>query len=151
MWREIFVFLLKHQKTGILKDKRHPASGNHYSEYFSEQSLWNKIKKFSRTAGVTVVYAVLLLFYVMKSKEVTVKTKISIAAALGYFILPTDAIFDLTPLVGYSDDLGVLIFALSQVSSNITPEIKEQARQKLGDWFGDINEEELEDLESKIF
>lgn len=124
---------------------------NQYSKYFSEESLWKKIKKFSKNAGVTVVYAVLLLFYVMKSKDVTVKTKVSIAAALGYFILPTDAIFDLTPLVGYSDDLGVLIFALSQVSSNITPEIREQARSKLSEWFGEINEEELQDLESKIF
>ncbi|WP_217652689.1 YkvA family protein [Tangfeifania diversioriginum] len=87
----------------------------------------------------------------MKSKEVTVKTKVSIAAALGYFILPTDAIFDLTPLVGYTDDLGVLIFALSQVSSSITPEIRNKARTKLGEWFGEIDEDELQDLENKIF
>lgn len=132
-------------------EEQQPMPNNQYSKYFSEESLWKKIKKFSKTAGTTVVYAVLLLFYVMKSKDVTVKTKVSIAAALGYFILPTDAIFDLAPLVGYTDDLGVLIFALSQVSSNITPEIKEQARNKLSEWFGDINEEELQDLESKIF
>lgn len=124
---------------------------NQYSKYFSEESLWNKIKKFSKSAGATVVYAVLLLFYIMKSKDVNLRTKVSIAAALGYFILPTDAIFDLTPIVGYTDDLGVLIFALSQVSTNITPEIREQARIKLGEWFGEINEEELQDLESKIF
>jgi len=124
---------------------------NIYSKYFSEESLWKKIQKFSKTAGATVVYAVLLLFYVMKSKDVTVKTKVSIAAALGYFILPTDAIFDLTPLVGYTDDLGVLIFALSQVSSSITPEIKNKARTKLGEWFGEIDEDELQDLENKIF
>jgi uncharacterized membrane protein YkvA (DUF1232 family) len=134
-----------------LIEEQQPMSNNQYSKYFSEESLWKKIKKFSKTAGATVVYAVLLLFYVMKSKDVTVKTKVSIAAALGYFILPTDAIFDLAPLVGYTDDLGVLIFALSQVSSNITPEIREQARSKLSEWFGDINEEELQDLESKIF
>ncbi len=134
-----------------MEEEKQTISANLYSRYFSEESLWKKIKQFSKTAGATVVYAVLLLFYVMKSKEVTVKTKISIAAALGYFILPTDAIFDLTPLVGYTDDLGVLIFALSQVSSNITPEIREKARQKLGNWFGEINEEELNDLENKIF
>ena len=134
-----------------MKDKKQPLTGNQFAKYFSEESLWEKIKKFSKTAGTTVVYAALLLFYVMKSRDVTVKTKVSIAAALGYFILPTDAIFDLTPLVGYTDDLGVLIFALSQVSSNITPETREQARQKLGEWFGEINEEELQDLESKIF
>lgn len=123
---------------------------NQFDKFFSEASLWEKIKKFSKAAGVKVVYAVLLLFYVMNDKNVGIKTKISIAAALGYFILPTDAIFDLTPLIGYTDDLGVLIFVLTQVTSNITPEIKENARKKLSDWFGEINPNELQELENSI-
>ena len=124
--------------------------GKDYSKYYSEKSLWEKITKFSRAAGTKVVYAVLLLFYAMKDKSVSIKTKLTIAAALGYFILPTDAIFDLTPLLGYSDDLGVLLFALSQISSGITPEIKERAREKLKEWFGEVDEDELHELENKI-
>lgn len=123
---------------------------NEYLNQYSEKSLWEKIKKFSKVAGIKVVYAVLLLYFVMESNDVGIKTKLAIAAALGYFILPTDAIFDLTPLIGYSDDLGVLLFALSQISSSITVDIKEKARQKLHDWFGEIDENELEELESKI-
>jgi uncharacterized membrane protein YkvA (DUF1232 family) len=123
---------------------------NLFEKHYTEESLWKKIKQFSKSAGVTVVYAALILYYIMTDKNITVKTKLSIAAALGYFILPTDAIFDLTPLIGFTDDLGVLLFALSQVSSNITPEIREKARQKLGDWFGEINDEELKELENKI-
>ena len=122
-----------------------------YSKHYSEKTLWEKIRKFSKDAGVKVVYAVLLLFYAMKDKSVSLKTKLTVAAALGYFILPTDAIFDLTPLIGYSDDLGVLIFALAQISSGITPEVKEKAKNKLRDWFGEIDENELHELESKIF
>ncbi len=121
-----------------------------YSKYYSENSLWEKIKQYSKAAGEKVVYAVLLLFYVLNDKGVGFKAKISIAAALGYFIFPADAIFDLTPIIGYSDDLGVLLFALSQISSNITPEIKEKARAKLKEWFGNPNEEELLELEQKI-
>ena len=123
---------------------------NNYSKYFSESSLWEKIKKYSKSAGSKVVYAVLLLFYTMQDKNVGVKAKLSIAAALGYFIFPTDAIFDLTPLIGYSDDIGVLLFALAQISSNISPEIKEKARTKLKEWFGEIDEEELQEIEDKI-
>lgn len=123
---------------------------NNYSKYFSEEGLWEKIKKFSKDAGAKVIYAVLLLFYAMKDKSVSIKTKLSIAAALGYFILPTDAIFDLTPLIGYSDDLGVLLFALSQISASITPEVKQKAKEKLKDWFGDLDENELHELEDKI-
>lgn len=121
-----------------------------YSKYFSEKSLWEKLKKFSKSAGAKVVYAVLLLFYAMQDKNIDIKYKLTIAAALGYFILPTDAIFDLTPIFGFSDDLGVLLFALTQIASNITPEIKQKARNKLKDWFGEIDESELQDLEDKL-
>lgn len=121
-----------------------------YSKYFSEKSFWEKIKKYSRTAGVKVVYASLLLFYSMKDKSVSVKSKLIIAAALGYFILPTDAIPDLTPILGFSDDLGVLLFALTQIASNITPEVKKNARKKLNDWFGDVDENQLRELEDKL-
>lgn len=124
---------------------------NNYSKYFSEEGLWEKIKKFSKEAGAKVIYAVLLLFYTMKDKNVSIKTKLSIVAALGYFIVPTDAIFDLTPLIGYSDDLGVLLFALSQISSSITPEVKQKAREKLKNWFGEFDENELRELEDKIY
>ena len=123
---------------------------NRFAKYFSEDSLWKKIKQFSKAAGIKVVYAALLLYYIMNDKNVGFKSKLIITAALGYFILPTDAIFDLTPIIGYSDDLGVLLFALTQVSANITPEIKEKARKKLNDWFGEINERELLELENKI-
>lgn len=117
-----------------------------YSKYYSEKSLWEKIKKFSKAAGAKVVYAVLLLFYVMQDKKVSIKTKLSIAAALGYFIFPFDGIPDLTPFIGYSDDLGVLLFTISQVSSNITPVTEQKAKEKIKEWFHEPDEKELEEL-----
>lgn len=123
---------------------------NQYSKYYSEESLWEKIKKFSKAAGAKVVYAVLLLYYAMIDSKVSLKTKVFIAAALGYFILPTDAIFDLTPIIGYSDDLGVLLFALKQISSAITTDVKENARKKIAEWFSKIDENELIELEEKL-
>lgn len=123
---------------------------NQYSKLFSEESLWEKIKKFSKSAGATVVYAALLLYYIMQDKNIPIKSKVTIAAALGYFIVPTDAIIDFTPIIGYTDDLGVLLFALGQVSSSITPKIRLKARQTLSQWFGEINEGELQVLEDKI-
>ena len=124
---------------------------NKYSKYYSEESLWEKIKKFSKTAGTKVIYAVLLLYYAMIDSKVSLKTKLFIAAALGYFILPTDAIFDLTPIIGFSDDLGVLLFALKQISSAITTKVKENARNKIAEWFSEIDEKEMIALEEKIF
>ena len=121
-----------------------------YAQKYNEKSLTAKIKNFSAKAGQKVVYAVLLLYYVMKNPGVGFRTKLTIAAALGYFITPIDAIFDLTPLLGYTDDLGVLILVLAKVSSSITPEIKLKARQKLGEWFNKRDESELLALEKKF-
>jgi len=121
-----------------------------YAKYYTEESFWEKIKNFSKAAGVKVVYAVLLLYYAMKDNGVSIKTKIFIAASLGYFIMPADAIVDFTPLIGYSDDLGVLLFALKTVSSAITPFVKEQARLKIKEWFAAADEKEMTDLEQII-
>lgn len=121
-----------------------------YSKYFSKQSLWEKLKEQAKNAGMKVVYAALVLYYTMESPHVKTKTKLSIAAALGYFILPADAIFDLTPIIGYSDDLGVLLFVLAQIGQNVTPEIKEKARAKLTEWFGTVDPDALKEIEEKI-
>jgi uncharacterized membrane protein YkvA (DUF1232 family) len=120
-----------------------------FEQYYSEESLWEKLKIYAREAGAKVVYAVLLLFYLMKDKNVGIRAKVGIAAALGYFILPADAIFDLTPLIGYSDDLGVLLFTLSQLSKSITPAIRDKAREKLKEWFGVVDPGELAEIDGK--
>ncbi len=122
-----------------------------YAKYYSEVSLWEKIRKFAKYAGAKVIYAVLLLYYAMGDKNVSVKSKLYISAALGYFILPTDALFDLTPIIGYSDDLGVLLFALKQLATCITPEVQQKARAKIKEWFELVEEKELKELEDKIF
>ena len=97
-----------------------------------------------------VVYPALLLQYVMKSEEVSLKTKLIISAALGYFILPIDFIPDFAPLIGFADDLGVMLLLLRQVATNVTPDIKQKAREHLNKWFGQTDEAELDELEMEF-
>jgi uncharacterized membrane protein YkvA (DUF1232 family) len=40
------------------------------------------------------------------------------------------------PVLGYTDDLSVLLTAITTVAMNIDEEVKEKARQKMKDWFG---------------
>lgn len=125
-------------------------TGERFKKYYSEETFTEKLKKYAKTAGIQVVYAALLLYFLMKDEKVPFKTKLTIAGALGYFILPSDAIPDLAPLIGFSDDLGVLIFALSQISIHITSEIKDKARKQLQHWFKQVDETELDALHEKI-
>jgi uncharacterized membrane protein YkvA (DUF1232 family) len=55
--------------------------------------------------------------------------KATAGAALAYFILPLDAIPDLMPLVGLSDDASVLAAALSAIAAHVTAEHRARARE----------------------
>lgn len=116
---------------------------NGYEDEFSEEGFWDKLKNVFKKAGIKVVYSALMLYYAYQRKETPVWAKTVIVGALGYFISPIDAIPDLTPVVGYADDLGVLALAISAVSVYIDSEVKQYAKDKLHDWFGDFDEEEL--------
>ncbi|MFP4469204.1 MAG: YkvA family protein [Bacteroidales bacterium] len=118
--------------------------------YFSEAKFWAKIRRYSRKAGLQVVYAALLLYFLMQSRTVPMRAKAGIMAALGYFVLPTDLIPDVVIAFGFTDDIAVLLYALSQVSDHITPEVKEKARVKLTQWFENIDPVEIALLEEKI-
>lgn len=108
-----------------------------HKKHFSETKLWEKIQKFAKKAGSNVVYAVLLLYFTLQKPEVPMPVKATIVGALGYFILPFDLIPDIAVGVGYVDDLGVLTAALISVAMYIDDDIKNQAKSKLADWFGD--------------
>lgn len=117
-----------------------------FSKHYSEDGLWKKIKKYSKKVGLSAVYAILLLYFVLQKEEVPMKNKAIIVGALGYFILPIDLIPDVAPGVGYTDDIGILLAALWQVSIYIDTDVKNQSKEKLKDWFGeDIDTSDVDD------
>ncbi|WP_390620595.1 YkvA family protein [Oceanobacillus picturae] len=108
-----------------------------HEEHFSEERFWKKVQKFSKKAGTSVVYAVLLLYYTLQKPDVPMKVKATIVGALGYFILPLDVIPDFAIGAGYADDLSVVLFALIQVAIYVDDEVKLKAKNKLKDLFGE--------------
>jgi uncharacterized membrane protein YkvA (DUF1232 family) len=116
-----------------------------YSDQYSEKSLFEKIKKVAKAAGIKVIYYVLIAYYLLKKPEVPKKEKAIIIGALGYFIMPLDLVPDFTAGVGYVDDLGALALALGKVALYIDDDIKQKAKDKLRDIFGDYDDSELEE------
>jgi uncharacterized membrane protein YkvA (DUF1232 family) len=125
---------------------RTPNEIEKYQENYSESGLQRKIKSVARWAGAKVMYVVLLLYYVLQSPTISKADKGKIYGALGYFILPTDLVVDFLPIVGYSDDLAALMIALHAVASNITPEVKAQAKAKLSKWFGEKSQKKIDGM-----
>ncbi len=121
-----------------------------YSSKYTDQKLFEKLKKFAMKAGKKLVYIVLLLYYTLQKENVPKKVKAVIIGALGYFISPFDAIADFIPFLGYTDDFGVLMMALAVVSLYIDKEIKDKAKSRLESWFGEVDESELAEVNAKL-
>lgn len=121
-----------------------------YARQFSESRLLKKIQAFARQAGLKTVYSVLLLYYAFTRKETPVWAKNIIIGVLGYFIAPFDALPDLTPIIGYTDDLGVLSFGLVTIACYINQDVRIKARKKLKDWFGEFDLQELAEVDKQL-
>jgi uncharacterized membrane protein YkvA (DUF1232 family) len=59
------------------------------------------------------------------------RVRMTLLAALGYFVLPVDALPDIMPIFGFTDDAAVIAAAIAAVAGSITPEHRERARQAL--------------------
>jgi uncharacterized membrane protein YkvA (DUF1232 family) len=107
-----------------------------YLKHYSPQGFWQKLGPRARLVGRSALEKALFLYYAAQDEKTPKWAKRVIYAALGYFIFPLDAIPDLAPLVGYTDDLSVMVAALATVAFYVTPAVKARAREKLDDWFG---------------
>jgi uncharacterized membrane protein YkvA (DUF1232 family) len=93
-------------------------------------------------AGEAVVERALWLYYAAERPEVPRWAKLTIYAALAYFILPIDAVPDFLPGAGYVDDLGALGTALLTVAAYVDDDVKRRARERMREWFGDAARKE---------
>ncbi|GIW85983.1 MAG: hypothetical protein KatS3mg108_0307 [Isosphaeraceae bacterium] len=82
---------------------------------------------------IPIAEDVVALYFCLLDPRTPLWAKGVAAAALAYFILPTDALPDLLPLIGLSDDVAILSAALTTLSTQITPEHRARAQAFLRD------------------
>ena len=114
-----------------------------YIKYFDEIQLFGKLGVVGKKLGSKVVFYVLIMAILIGDTKIPLKVRLVFMAALGYLILPTDLVADLLPAIGFTDDIAFLSFAISNAREYITPEVKDKAKQKLGQWVN----KEAEDAE----
>lgn len=107
----------------------------HHERDYSEDGFWKKTTQYAKQAGEGTITQALKLYYAARDPDTPAWAKTTIYGALGYFISPIDAIPDFTPVLGYTDDLGILAAAIGIVAVHIKDEHAEQARQTLKRWF----------------
>jgi uncharacterized membrane protein YkvA (DUF1232 family) len=107
-----------------------------FERFYSSTGFWKKMAGRGRSIGRGALEKALYLYFAAQSPDTPKWARRVIIGALGYFVLPLDAIPDLAPMLGFTDDVGVMAAALATVAMYITPNVKMQAHQKLDDWFG---------------
>lgn len=101
------------------------------------ENLWAAIQENAGQVGIEATKTMLELFYVLKSPDTSMLNKSLIVAALGYQLLPEDAMpRDRFGLLGILDNGVTLAFAYNRVKSSVTPEIEQQVNNVLRNWFG---------------
>lgn len=108
-----------------------------YEKEYSERGLKDKIAKYGKVIGAEVLYKALQLWFVLQSDDVPASTKAIVMGALGYLIAPLDFLPDLTPLLGYSDDMVAIAFALVKVQGYVDEDVKMKSKNMLSKIFTD--------------
>ena len=112
----------------------------------NKEQLWHKIGNWARKVGRATTRPVLLLYYVMTSKDTPRKDKAIIFAAISYLVLPVDLISaKRLPIIGWLDEATSLVVTIQRMQKYITPEMKRRADETLERWFPEYAEfEEIE-------
>lgn len=106
-------------------------------QHYTDEKFTNKLTASGGNLGQKAVYAALLLFEALKSSKLPTKTRLTILGALGYLILPADAVPDFLPAVGLADDAAIIVTALVTVYNMIDDDMRRAARDRMKSWFGD--------------
>lgn len=122
------------------------TQADRFSKLYTESGFQDKLKTFGTKVGSNVLYPVILLYSALSSPKASIKDKLTITAALGYFILPADLIPDILVGIGYADDLAAITAALAVIKHLMTPEVFEQTSATIRKIFGTVDNNELRDF-----
>lgn len=120
------------------------------TRHFDNVAFLKKIKSYVRVAGVKVVYACLLLYYAFNRSETPSWAKRIILGSLAYLLAPIDVIPDLAPFLGFTDDLGVLMFGLVTIAGHVTSDVRHEAKSTVSKWFQNIDARTLAEVDKQI-
>ena len=93
------------------------------------RSFWRKTRRVA--ARLPFVQDLLAAYYCAFDRDTPLQVKATLVGAIAYFVLPLDAIPDVMPALGFTDDAAVLFTAIKLVASHIRPEHRDAAKDKL--------------------
>lgn len=93
------------------------------------RDFWRKLR--GALAHIPFAEELVAAYYCAFDRATPVQVKATLVGAIAYFVLPLDAVPDILPAIGFTDDAAVLAMAIRLVASHITSEHRDAAREKL--------------------
>jgi uncharacterized membrane protein YkvA (DUF1232 family) len=116
-------------------------------QHLSTDTIINFLRRKINYIGAPLLYAALLMYHAFNRTETPAWAKRIVMGALVYLVSPFDAIPDLSPIIGYTDDLGVLTYSLVMIAAYINDGVRASARQSLHAWIGYVDESQLRKID----
>ena len=107
-----------------------------YAAHFSYVAFWATMRAGAKRAGTEMLTRAMAMYYALQDPDTPKWARGVILSALGYFILPLDAIPDITPIAGFTDDATVIAVAAMMVAAHVKQLHLMKAKAKLDEWFG---------------
>jgi len=95
------------------------------------EKFWRTARKAAR--HIPFMEDLVAAYYCAMDRNTPLRAKGILLAALGYFVLPVDAIPDFVFGLGFTDDIAVLTAAITAVRAHITPAHRLAAREAIAD------------------
>lgn len=96
----------------------------------------DKLQGYATKVGRISARPLLLLYFIMVSKDTPKSDKLVILSTLSYLVFPIDLISaKRLPVIGWIDEAFSLSVAYQKVCKNITPEIERKTDALLDKWF----------------
>jgi uncharacterized membrane protein YkvA (DUF1232 family) len=94
-----------------------------------QRRFWAKLKRLA--SQLPFAEDLITAYYCAFDRSTPLQVKAALVGALAYFVLPTDVVPDILPVLGFADDAAVLAAALRMVTDHIRPEHRQAAREAL--------------------
>lgn len=113
-----------------------PADTTAFGKHFTDGAFWTKVKQFAGKLGRNTLQKAMEMYHVATAADTPLWAKAVAIGSLGYLILPFDAIPDILPIAGLTDDAAALAAAAAALVKNITPALKAKATEQVNKWLG---------------
>jgi uncharacterized membrane protein YkvA (DUF1232 family) len=91
--------------------------------------FWRKLRR--HAARIPFVEEAVAAWYCTRDAKTPGHIRVAALAALAYFVIPTDALPDIIPTLGFTDDAAMFWAVWKLISSYVTDEHRDKAAQAL--------------------